>query len=188
MIREGLMGLTFAVGIPGTMGGAIVMNAGTDVGNTWDVVERVTLLLPDGRIVQCARHEVRAGYRSTDLPPQSVVLSAVLRTMKGHAAEMREDVRRIYRDRRQSQPLSQPNAGSVFKNPPGERAGRLIDRLGLKGYRVGEAQISPVHANFIVNLGRASSDDVLTLIERVKYQVHRRTDILLEEEVHIVGE
>jgi UDP-N-acetylmuramate dehydrogenase len=188
MIHEGLMGLTFAVGIPGTMGGAIVMNAGTDVGNTWDVVERVTLLLPDGRIVERARHEVSAGYRCTDLPSQSVVLEAVLGTMKGNADEEREVVRQIYRCRCQSQPLSQPSAGSVFKNPPGERAGRLIDRLGLKGYRRGDAQISPKHANFIVNLGHASADDVLALIDAVKCRVYRQTAIVLEEEVRIVGE
>jgi UDP-N-acetylmuramate dehydrogenase len=188
MIREGLLGLTFAVGIPGTMGGAIVMNAGTEVGSTWDVVERVTLLRPDGRIVERARHEVNVGYRCTDLPSKSVVLEAVLCTTKGTAEAVRDAVRQIYRCRRQSQPLSQPNAGSVFKNPPGERAGRLIDGLGMKGYRIGDAQISPIHANFIVNLGHASSDDVLALIEAIKYRVYMQTDIRLEEEVRIVGE
>jgi UDP-N-acetylmuramate dehydrogenase len=188
MIRQGLMGLTFAVGIPGTMGGAIVMNAGTEVGSTWDVVERVSLLLPDGRIVERARHEVSAGYRYTELPSRSVVLEAILCTRKGDADQVRAEVRQIYRCRRQSQPLAQPNAGSIFKNPPGERAGRLIDRLGLKGHRVGDAQISPMHANFIVNLGRASPDDVLTLIDEVKRRVYVQTDILLEEEVRIVGE
>lgn len=188
MIREGLMGLTFTIGIPGTMGGAIVMNAGTEVGSTWDVVEHVTLLLPDGRIVERARHEVQAGYRCTDLPPQSIVLEAVLCARKGNADEVRETVRQLYRCRGQSQPLSQPNAGSIFKNPPGERAGRLIDRLGLKGHRRGDAQISTKHANFIVNLGHASADDVLALIDEVKCRVYDQTDIVLEEEVRIVGE
>jgi UDP-N-acetylmuramate dehydrogenase len=186
-LRQGLMGLAFAVGIPGTLGGAIVMNAGTDLGSTWEVVERVSLLLPGGRIVHLAKPEVAVGYRRAQLPAQSVVLEAVLRLMRGSADEVRQTVRRIYRCRRQSQPLSQPNAGSIFKNPPGERAGRLIDRLGLKGYRIGDAQISPKHANFIVNLGRASSDDVLALIDTVKQRVYRETDILLEEEVRIVG-
>jgi UDP-N-acetylmuramate dehydrogenase len=188
MMREELLGLTFAVGIPGTMGGAIAMNAGTDAGNTWDIVEGVTLLLPDGRLVDLARHAVSVGYRHADLPPQSVVLEAVLRLIKGKANEVRPAVRQIYRNRVHSQPLSQPNAGSIFKNPPGEKAGRLIDRLGLKGYRVGDAQISPKHANFIVNLGHASSDDVITVIEEVKARVHRQTNILLEEEVRVVGE
>lgn len=188
MIHQGLTGLTFAVGIPGTMGGAIVMNAGTDVGSTWDVVERVTLLLPDGRIVEAARHEIAVGYRRAELPARSVVLEAILGTRKADASEVRAEVRHIYRCRCQSQPLSQPNAGSIFKNPPGEKAGRLIDRVGLKGHRVGDAQVSPKHANFIVNLGHASSDDVLALIDGVKHRVYLQTAILLEEEVRIVGE
>ncbi len=188
MIHQGLTGLTFAVGIPGTMGGAVVMNAGTDVGSTWDVVERVTLLLPDGCIVERARHEVAVGYRRAELPAGSVVLEAILGTRKADAGQVRAEVRRIYRCRCQSQPLSQPNAGSVFKNPPAERAGRLIEQVGLKGHRVGDAQVSPKHANFIVNLGHASPDDVLALIDEVKHRVFVQTDVLLEEEVRIVGE
>lgn len=188
MIHQGLTGLTFAVGIPGTMGGAVVMNAGTDVGSTWDVVQRVNLLLPDGCIVERARHEIAAGYRRAELPAGSVVLEAILGTRKADAGQVRAEVRRIYRCRCQSQPLSQPNAGSIFKNPPGERAGRLIEQVGLKGHRVGDAQVSPKHANFIVNLGHASPDDVLALIDEVKHRVFVQTDVLLEEEVRIVGE
>jgi UDP-N-acetylmuramate dehydrogenase len=97
-------------------------------------------------------------------------------------------VRRLYGDRRRSQPLALPNAGSIFKNPPGERAGRLIDQLGLKGYRIGAAAISPQHANFIVNLGQASAHEVLALVDHVKQQAYARTGIRLEEEVRIVGE
>ena len=188
MIHQGLTGLTFAVGIPGTMGGAVVMNAGTDVGSTWDVVERVTLLLPDGCIVERGRHEIAVGYRRAELPAGSVVLEAILGTRKADAGQVRAEVRRIYRCRWQSQPLSQPNAGSIFKNPPAERAGRLIEQVGLKGHRVGDAQVSPKHANFIVNLGHASPDDVLALIDEVKHRVFVQTDVLLEEEVRIVGE
>ena len=188
MIHQGLTGLTFAVGIPGTMGGAVVMNAGTDVGSTWDVVERVTLLLPDGCIVERGRHEIAVGYRRAELPAGSVVLEAILGTRKADAGQVRAEVRRIYRCRCQSQPLSQPNAGSIFKNPPAERAGRLIEQVGLKGHRVGDAQVSPKHANFIVNLGHASPDDVLALIDEVKHRVFVQTDVLLEEEVRIVGE
>jgi UDP-N-acetylmuramate dehydrogenase len=187
-IREGLKGLAFAVGIPGTMGGAIVMNAGTEVGSTWDVVECVKLLLPTGEITEISPAEVLVGYRFAGLPGQSVVLEAVLRAERGSPEEVREEVRRLYRHRRESQPLSYPNAGSIFKNPPEEHAGRLIDRLGLKGSRIGAAQVSPKHANFIVNLGQASADEVLALIDYVKRQVRARTGILLEEEVRIVGE
>jgi UDP-N-acetylmuramate dehydrogenase len=187
-LQDGLLGLSFAVGIPGTLGGAIVMNAGTDVGCTWDAVERVKLLRPDGSIVELRRQDVRVGYRFAHLPPGSIVLEAILHAVKGRPDVVRHEVRRLYHRRRQSQPLAQPNAGSIFKNPPEEPAGRLIERVGLKGYRIGDAQISPRHANFIVNLGQASADDVLTLIAEVKRVVHRRTGIVLEEEVHVVGE
>jgi UDP-N-acetylmuramate dehydrogenase len=187
-IREGLNGLAFAVGIPGTLGGAIAMNAGTEVGSTWDVVESVTLLLPNGQTFEVRPEEVAVGYRFANLPEQSVALAATLRATQGDPGRVREQVRRLYRYRGESQPLAHPNAGSIFKNPPGERAGRLIDRLGLKGFRIGDAQVSPMHANFIVNLGQASADEVLALIDYVKGEVHAHTGLLLEEEVRIVGE
>jgi UDP-N-acetylmuramate dehydrogenase len=187
-IAQGLHGLSFAVGIPGTLGGAIMMNAGTEVGAIWDVVDRVTLLLPHGEMVDVGPEEVTVGYRYAALPEGSVVLEAILRAECGSPQEIRQQVRQLYRCRRQRQPLSYPNAGSIFKNPPGERAGRLIDQLGLKGYRIGDAQVSRKHANFIVNRGQASVDDVLTLIDLVKRQVCAHTGIVLEEEIHIVGE
>jgi UDP-N-acetylmuramate dehydrogenase len=187
-ISEGLKGLSFAVGIPGTLGGAVVMNAGTEVGTIWDVVERVKLLLPHGETVDVGPEEVMVGYRSAALPVHSVVLEATLRAECVSPLEVRQEVRCLYRCRRESQPLSYPNAGSIFKNPPGERAGRLIDQLGLKGYQIGDAQVSCKHANFIVNRGQASVGDVLALIEYVKRHVDARTGILLEEEVRIVGE
>lgn len=187
-IQEGLTGLAFAVGIPGTVGGAIAMNAGTDLGNMWDVVESVRLLFPDGQTVELDSGAVPVGYRFAALPEGSVVLEATVGAVKGEARGVREEVRRLYRQRRESQPLSQPNAGSVFKNPPGERAGRLIDQLGLKGYRIGSAQVSAKHANFIVNLGQASADEVLGLVSAVKSYVYTHTGVLLEEEINIVGE
>jgi UDP-N-acetylmuramate dehydrogenase len=188
VIRRGLKGLAFAVGIPGTLGGAVVMNAGTEVGAIWDVVECVRLLLSNGEMVDVRPEEVAVGYRFAALPANSVVLGAMLRAERGKPLEVREEVRQLYRCRRDRQPLSYPNAGSIFKNPPGERAGRLIDQLGLKGYRVGDAQVSVKHANFIVNRGRASGADVLALIDYVKGHVLAHTGILLEEEVRIVGE
>jgi UDP-N-acetylmuramate dehydrogenase len=187
-IREGLTGLTFAVGIPGTLGGAVAMNAGTEVGSIWEVVECVTLLSPHGQMVELCPEEVAVGYRFAALPEQSVVLEAMLRAAQGVPEQVREEVRRLYRYRRESQPLAHPNAGSIFKNPPGEHAGRLIEQLGLKGFRIGDAQISHKHANFIVNLGEASADEVLALIDYVKRYVQSRTGIVLEEEVRIVGE
>jgi UDP-N-acetylmuramate dehydrogenase len=187
VIRQGLRGLSFAVGIPGTLGGAIVMNAGTEVGATWDVVEWVKLLLPNGEMVDLRREEVAVGYRFAALPEHSAVLEASLRAERGSPPEVLEEVRQLYRQRRESQPLSYPNAGSIFKNPPGERVGHLIDQLGLKGYRIGDAQVSLKHANFIVNRGQASVWEVLALIDYVKRQVRAHTGILLEEEVRIVG-
>jgi UDP-N-acetylmuramate dehydrogenase len=188
VIRDGLQGLLFAVGIPGTLGGAVVMNAGTEVGAIWDVVEWVRLLLSTGEMVDVRPEEVVVGYRFAALPEHSVVLGATLRAERANPLEVREEVRQLYRCRRERQPLSYPNAGSIFKNPPGERAGHLIDQLGLKGYRIGDAQVSDKHANFIVNCGQASVMDVLRLIDYVKCQVLVRTGILLEEEVRIVGE
>jgi UDP-N-acetylmuramate dehydrogenase len=188
VIRRGLEGLAFAVGIPGTLGGAVVMNAGTEAGAIWDAVECVRLLLSNGEMVDVRPEEVAVGYRFAALPANSVVLGAMLRAECGDPLEVREEVRQLYRCRREGQPLSYPNAGSIFKNPPGERAGRLIDQLGLKGYRVGDAQVSDKHANFIVNCGQASGADVLALIDYVKRHVLAHTGILLEEEVRIVGE
>jgi UDP-N-acetylmuramate dehydrogenase len=188
VIREGLKGLSFAVGIPGTAGGAIAMNAGTELGATWDVVEGVRLLLPNGETIDVRPEEVAVGYRFATLPEHSVVLEATLRAERGSPTKVREEVRQLYRSRRESQPLSSPNAGSIFKNPPSERAGRLIDHLGLKGYRIGGAQISRKHANFIVNRGQASVQEVLALIDYVKCHVLAHTGILLQEEVRIVGE
>ena len=188
VIREGLKGLSFAAGIPGTLGGAVVMNAGTEVGATWDVVEGVRLLLPHGETIDAGPDDVTVGYRFVALPEQSVVLEATLRAERGSPQEVRQEVRQLYRCRRESQPLSYPNVGSIFKNPAGERAGRLIDQLGLKGYHIGDAQVSRRHANFIVNRGQASAEDVLGLIDYVKRQVLAHTGILLEEEVRLVGE
>jgi UDP-N-acetylmuramate dehydrogenase len=188
VIRQGLRGLSFAVGIPGTLGGAVVMNAGTEVGATWDVVESVSLLLRTGEALDVRPGEVEVGYRFASLPEHSVVLGATLRAKDGNPLEMREEVRQLYRMRRQSQPLSYPNAGSIFKNPPGEHAGRLIDQLGLKGFRIGDAEVSRTHANFIINRGHASVGDVLALIDYIKGHVLRHRGITLEEEVRIVGE
>jgi UDP-N-acetylmuramate dehydrogenase len=187
-IQQGLVGLSFAVGIPGTIGGAIAMNAGTEIGSMWDAVVSIRLLEADGHIVELSSADVPVSYRCAKLPAGSVALEATLRAVKGEAREVREEIRRLYHHRLHSQPLSQPNAGSVFKNPPGERAGRLIDQLGLKGYRMGDAQVSPTHANFIVNLGQASPDDVLALVQHIKASVYTHMGLLLEEEINIVGE
>ena len=188
VIRDGLKGLSFAVGIPGTLGGAVVMNAGTELGAIWDVVECVRLMLSSGEMVDVRPGEVQVSYRFAALPEHSVVLGATLRAECANPLDVREEVRQLYRCRRERQPLSYPNAGSIFKNPPGEHAGHLIDQLGLKGYRIGDAQVSVKHANFIVNCGQASVLDVLALIDYVKCQVLEHTGILLEEEVRIVGE
>jgi UDP-N-acetylmuramate dehydrogenase len=188
VIREGLRGLSFVVGIPGTLGGAVRMNAGTELGSTWDALESVTILLPDGHIRVLQREDICVGYRRTALPKDAVVLEATLRAVKGDPEEVRQEVRGIYHKRLETQPLSYPNAGSIFKNPAGERAGILIDQLGLKGSRIGGAQVSYQHANFIINLGQASADEVLALIDYIKRQVYDRAGILLEEEVQIVGE
>jgi UDP-N-acetylmuramate dehydrogenase len=164
------------------------MNAGTERGTVWNVIESVRLMLASGEVVDLQPGAVRVGYRWAALPAQSVVLEATLRAECANPLDVREEIRLLYRCRRMRQPLSYPNAGSIFKNPPGAYAGHLIDQLGLKAYRIGDAQVSPQHANFIVNCGQASALDVLALIDYVKSYVLRHTGILLEEEVHIVGE
>lgn len=187
--EQGRAGLEFAVGIPGTVGGWIAMNAGTREREMKDVVTSVELFDPAaGRAVTRARGELRFHYRRTELPPGGVVLAASFATTADDPDAIRERQRRLMAQRRATQPVDQPSCGSVFVNPPGDFAGRLIEAAGLKGARVGGAMISELHANFIVNLGGASAADVLALIEKARAAVQARSHVALQTEVHVVGE
>jgi UDP-N-acetylmuramate dehydrogenase len=186
---HGRAGLEFAVGIPGTVGGWIAMNAGTREREMKDVVSSVELFDPaQGRIVTRARGELRFHYRRTELPAGAVVLAAAFATSADEPDAIRERQKRLLAQRRATQPVDQPSCGSVFVNPPGDFAGRLIESAGLKGTRIGGAMISPLHANFIVNAGGARAADVLALIERARAAVRERSHIELQTEVHVVGE
>jgi UDP-N-acetylmuramate dehydrogenase len=187
-VEEGLTGLEFSAGIPGTVGGAVCMNAGTAAGEMGDVVESVTMLLPDGVLVTRGRDEMGFGYRASSVPEGHLVLeaSAVLRREdKGRIAARLKD---LMDRRKQSQPVGLPSAGSVFKNPQEESAGKLIEQAGLKGKTVGGAQVSEKHANFIVNRGKATASDVLKLMEIVTQKVLEVHGVRLEPEIKIIGE
>lgn len=186
-VHHGLSGLEWAAGIPGTVGGAVVMNAGTKLGEMQDCLDAIQMVNPEGRVMTHAAADVSFSYRSVSLP-EGIVVGAWLRLTPASRVTIESRTKSYLQYRKRSQPLSQPNAGSVFKNPRGTTAGRLIEEAGLKGYRVGDAQVSTKHANFIVNLGRARSTDVLRLIETIRQEVLRRTGIGLELEWKVVGE
>jgi UDP-N-acetylmuramate dehydrogenase len=181
----GLSGLEFASGIPGSVGGAIRMNAGA-YGREWiDVLVRYRFLTPEGELVEKAPEPSEFRYRWSCLTGGRVVLSATADLVEGDSARIRAQVDE-YRERRgTSQPLSKRNAGCIFKNPPGQSAGRLIDQTGLKGLRIGDAEVSREHANFLVNHGKATATEFADLMEQVRARVLERHGVALEPEVEI---
>ena len=186
--RESLGGVEFLGGVPGTVGGGMIMNAGTYLGEFKDVTTEVHAVdEKGGRVV---RDNAGCGfrYRHSDIPAGDVVFGARLRLPMRPRAEIEQAVREL-RDRRKArEPHGVPNAGSIFKNPPNDFAGRLIEACGLKGRRVGGAEVSPVHANWLVNAERATAKDFLALVEIVRAAVVERFGIRLELEVKVVGE
>lgn len=186
--ERGLSGAEFLVGIPGTVGGALRMNAGAFGSETWQIVRAVETIDRRGRRHGRTRAEFRAAYRSVDLPAGEWFLGAEfsLRTDPGRQSAGR--IREFLARRAATQPMGMFSCGSVFKNPAGDYAGRLIDVCGLKSMRVGGARVSEKHANFIVNEGKASASDIEELIHLVQRRVRETFGILLEPEVQIVGE
>jgi UDP-N-acetylmuramate dehydrogenase len=187
-VDEGLTGLEFAAGIPGTVGGAVCMNAGTAGGELGDVAESVTLLTPDGVPVTRGRDEMGFGYRTSSVPEGHVVIEASVVLRREDKGRIAARVKDLTDGRIQRQPAGLPSAGSFFKNPQEESAGRLIEQAGLKGKTVGGAQVSDKHANFIVNRGKATATDVLALMEIVKQTVLDAHGVRLEPEIKIIGE
>lgn len=185
-LRHQLAGLEFAAGIPGTLAGSVVMNAGTRAGEMRDVVERVRMVTPAGEVREVPAEDVGFAYRQTRLP-RGIVAGAWLRLRVGRTAGSEAVVKEALRRRKETQPLALPNAGCVFKNPGGEPAGLLIEAAGLKGAQVGGAQVSTLHANFIVNRSRATARDVLSLIRKVGRAVEQHAGVTLQLEVKIVG-
>ncbi len=186
--ENGLTGMEFAAGIPGSVGGAICMNAGTAQGEMGDVVDSVTLLSPEGDTVLRHRDEMAFGYRVASVPAGHAVIDAKVILRFGEKDRIRSRMKEIIQRRNERQPLGLPNAGSVFKNPHDEAAGKLIESAGLKGLTVGRAQVSGKHANFIVNLGGATAADVLKLMGIIKDRVLEVHRVRLEPEIKIIGE
>ena len=187
-VERGLTGLEFATGIPGTVGGAVCMNAGTAQGEMGDIIDTVTLVSPAGEQILRHREEMGFGYRTANVPADHVVLDAKIILRYGDAGKIKARVKEIMAQRKERQPWGLPNAGSVFKNPLDESAGTLIESAGLKGLTVGGAQVSEKHANFIVNRGNAKAADVLQLMELIKEKVLDMHRVRLEPEIKIIGE
>jgi UDP-N-acetylmuramate dehydrogenase len=203
-----LAGAEFLAGIPGTVGGALAMNAGCYGSETWDIVAGVTTVDRNGTVLQRSREDYEIAYRhvrlksevgsrKSEVPPLSSRVSpfpeewfvaATFRLRGGSGVESRGKITELLKRRIETQPLGEPNAGSVFRNPPGDYAARLIEACGLKGRAIGGAQISTKHANFIVNLGRARAADIEALIELAERSVKERFGIALVREVRIVGD
>jgi len=187
-VERGLAGLEFGAGVPGTVGGWIAMNAGVPEAEAGAAVRDVETAGPGACRRTRSRGEMGFAYRAArGLEPGEVILAARFSLVPADPALVRAAIDRHLAYRRATQPIDQPSFGSVWKNPPGDHAGRLIEAAGLKGLRVGGAQISPVHGNFIVNLGGATAADVLALMERTRETVRERFGITLEPEVRIVG-
>lgn len=186
--RRGLTGLEFAHGIPGSVGGAVYMNAGAYGGEMSQVTESVSVLFPAEGVRPVPGAEMRFSYRHSLLTdrPEAAVLRAVFRLSPGDPAVIRERMRELMAKRKAGQPLEYPSAGSVFKRPEGHFAGALIEQCGLKGLSVGGAQVSEKHAGFIINRGGASGADVLELIRQVQSRVLEETGVRLEPEIRIL--
>jgi UDP-N-acetylmuramate dehydrogenase len=185
-----LCGAEFFVGIPGTLGGMLAMNAGCYGGETWQKVQRVQVLTRGGDLLERAPQEYDIGYRHVQLRKSSeeFFVGAWLKLETGDVEKARQDIKGLMEKRSASQPLQQPNAGSVFRNPEGGHAAKLIEGCGLKGKTIGGAQVSEKHANFIVNIGGATATDIEKLIEEVQEAVESKTGVKLHPEVQIVGE
>ncbi|MBU2055131.1 MAG: UDP-N-acetylmuramate dehydrogenase [Proteobacteria bacterium] len=187
-VRESLTGMEFCAGIPGSVGGAIRMNAGAYGSEIKDVIAMVRLLEPSGGFRIATSDTLCFSYRNLDLPPETIIIGAVFRLRRGNAEEIAGRTREIIEKRREKHPLEFRNAGSVFKNPQGVPAGRLIEETGLKGMRIGDAQVSEKHGNFIVNRGHATAEEILNLIALIRQRVFAATGYALETEVKIIGE
>lgn len=185
---NGLAGIEWAAGIPGSAGGAVIMNAGSLGASMADVVEWVEWIRPGEAVKRVARNDLDCQYRRLTRPPDAVVVAVGLRLRREDPRSIREEIIKGLKWRRQNQPLHYPSAGSVFKNPPGDYAGRMIEAVGLKGERIEDAQISDLHANFIVNRGRARSRDVEALIDLAREKVEKEFRVELELELEIIGE
>jgi UDP-N-acetylmuramate dehydrogenase len=186
--KAGMVGGEFLAGIPGTMGGALAMNAGAFGGETWNLVRAVQTVDRHGRLRRRIPEDFRIAYRSVQGPADEWFVSAELQLQPGDAQASRTGIRELLARRSATQPTQQPSCGSVFRNPPGDHAARLIESAGLKGRSIGGACVSEKHANFIINTGTATATDLESLIVLVQDTVERQHGVRLQTEVRIVGE
>jgi UDP-N-acetylmuramate dehydrogenase len=186
-IRRSLVGLEWAAGIPGTVGGCLVMNAGTRLGEMKDAIKAVRLVTMNGEVRDLPAASITFQYRRACLP-KGIVVGVWLQLRPGVRAEIARVVKDYLHYRKDTQPLAMPSAGCVFKNPPRDSAGRLLEAAGLKGMRIGDAEVSTKHGNFIVNRGHASAADVIGLIQKIRRMIKQKAGVRLDLELKIVGE
>ncbi|MCC5810233.1 MAG: UDP-N-acetylmuramate dehydrogenase [Ectothiorhodospiraceae bacterium] len=186
--RQNLVGAEFLAGIPGTMGGALAMNAGAWGGETWERVAMVETIDRQGRLHQRTPTDFQVGYRHVQGPQQEWFTGVRLQLEEGDGERSMEKIRALLSQRAATQPVGKPSCGSVFRNPPGDHAARLIEASGLKGCRIGGAHVSDKHANFILNDGSASARDIERLIAHIRDVIARGTGIELTPEVRVIGE
>lgn len=186
--RKNLMGAEFLAGIPGTLGGALVMNAGCDGSETWNIVKSVLVINREGEKKIRYPSEYKVAYRNVSVFPDEFYLAAEFQLKPGNKEKSLSKIRDLLKYRSDTQPTNEPNCGSVFRNPPGKHAARLIEACGLKGLTIGNATISSKHANFIINNGHASATDIEALIEKIADCVFHKFHIRLIPEVRIIGQ
>ena len=186
--RADLVGAAFLAGIPGTMGGALAMNAGAFGGETWAIVRAVTTIDRSGALHERTPDQYRVGYRQVVCPAEEWFVDCTLQLHRGDGAAEQAAIRGMLARRAATQPTGLPSCGSTFRNPPGDHAARLIEACGLKGFRIGGAEVSPKHANFIINTGGATAADIEALIGHIQNTVQARFGVALQTEVHSVGE
>ncbi len=187
--RNNLTGLEFAAGIPGNLGGAVVMNAGAYGGEIKDVLVSVEVLTPEGVVRTVEASDLDLGYRHSCIPKMGyIVLAVTLSLQPGNQQEIRDTMEDLKNRRIEKQPLEYPSAGSTFKRPQGYFAGKLIEDAGLRGYCCGGAQVSEKHCGFVINTGNATAQDVCTLIDDVRNKVYEKFQVELEPEVKMIGE
>ncbi len=187
MSKSGLSGVEFALGIPGTVGGALIMNAGAWGSSFGDVVTDVTVMRDTGELVTLTHDEANFEYRHSGLDAYFCVIGATLKLQLGDVDTITTQMNALFKQKTDTQPFAEENAGCMFKNPHGDSAGRLIDISGLKGYRIGGAEVSTVHGNFILNINNATAEDVLNLVAHIQKQVREKTGISLQTEVKRLG-
>jgi UDP-N-acetylmuramate dehydrogenase len=184
---NGYSGMEGLVGIPGSIGGAVYGNAGAFGYEMKDVLVSVAIMDSEGNIVRLRAEEIDFGYRSSSISPGELILSAEIKLKKDKREDVLARVEDFLKKKREKQPIWEPSAGCVFKNPPGLSAGRLIDEAGCKGMRIGEVEVSNIHANFLINKGGANASDFIRLMDEIVQRVKERFGVLLEPEIKIVG-